>query len=447
MQTKRNAHFSRALASIFAGAALCLAPGLMTGDAAAEEVAPGTTIDASNIDTLLDHTYDGVRVGDALPERIRWMVRNWNLRMTLEANEAWPKDKVLEELTRQYSPQVKLDPSTKEISNYVTGVPFPEIDFENDKDAGWKVVWNFRYGKQQEDNAELPWFVFVLTDGTSGIEREQEWYLFSHHGIGNTRRDHPHVLGDGTLFNKSILAALAPHDVKGTGVLTIRYSTGKLDDTWAYIRTVRRVRRLSGGAWVDPIGGTDQLQDDFQGFNAHPTWYKDFKVVGRQKMFVQADIRKSVLNPEANSHAERYPGMDVTNPPYWNLTHPWQVRDVVIVEAIPPEIHPYSRKLLYFAPGPWTNMFGEFFDKKGEIWKTINLAHKCWCGDLGRAVDFGGFGLTTTPDRNIVYPINGVTVDYQRLHATTFVADRITYNSPNLEPDDISLSMLEEKAR
>lgn len=428
----------------------CFAAGVVatfaTVPVSAADVVPGTVIDKSNFDQMATQTFEGVRIGDAIPERLKWMIRNWGQKLTLEASRPWPKDPRVEALTKEYSGNVRLNPANNEIDGYVAGVPFPDIDWKNDPQAGWKAAWNFRYGKQAEDSVDLPHFMYVLTDGTKGVEREQEWYLFSHQMIGVKRAGVPPVAGDGKIFNKSIIAALAPQDVKGIGVFTIRYTSGQLDDTWAYVRAVRRTRRLSGGAWVDPIGGTDQLNDDFNVINAHPAWYTGFKILSKQKIFAIADVKKPIYNKDGKTPAERYQGMDVTTAPYWNLNHPFQLRDVYVIEGTTPTYHPYSKKIFYLVTDTAASVFGEFYDRKGDLWKTIIMAHKCWCGSWRKNKDFGEYGVDDA-SRNIVYPINGVTADYQRLHATTFVAGQIHYDSVAVTPDFVSLGTMEAQAR
>lgn len=432
-------------AAAWASAVLLTGVALAPGGAAAEDVAPGTVASAANIDQLMGKTFEGVPIGEAIPERYRWMMKNWGLKMTLAKTRAWPRDPRVDALTKEHAGKVRFNSDTKDIEGYVAGVPFPNIDWQKDEWAGFKAAWNFRYGRSRNDILDVPEFMFVLTDGTRGVEREQLWYVLSHEFVGQRRAGQPTTIGDGKIFNKSIISALAPQDIKGLGVFTIRYTTGQLDDTWAYVRAVRRVRRLSGGAWVDPIGGTDLLNDDYDIINAHPAWYSTFKVLGRTKMFVVADVPNPVWHREGRTPAERYQGMNVLEAPYWNLEHPWQLRDIVVVEAVAPTYHPYSKKVIYQSTDVWSNMFAEMYDRKGDIWKTMLQGHKCWCGDWGKNQDFGGFGISDA-SRNIIWGVNGVIADYQRVHATTYVADQMYFDT-DIGPDDVSLATLETRAR
>ena len=66
----------------------------------------------------------------------------------------------------------------------------------------------------------------------------------------------------------------APFDARGIKLLTYRYkdsdkprSEAKNDDTWVYLPTLRRVRRISAAQRTDAISGTDFTMDDLRSFN------------------------------------------------------------------------------------------------------------------------------------------------------------------------------------
>ena len=69
-------------------------------------------------------------------------------------------------------------------------------------------------------------------------------------------------MGDGSILSKTLFFVTAPYDMKGVGIFTVRYDLPKLEDTWVYVKSVRRTRRLSGGAWMDPVDGLDMLNDE-----------------------------------------------------------------------------------------------------------------------------------------------------------------------------------------
>jgi hypothetical protein len=280
----------------------------------------------------------------------------------------------------------------------------------------------------------------------------QQWRFDRIHMIGRVAFD-SHTLGDGSIFHKSLFFAVYPHDIKGLGTFTIRHVAPQLDETWVYIRTVRRVRRLSGGAWVDVIGGTDEIADDTEIFNAHPSWYKDYKILGKMHMLVVANSQGHVPDvakrrswyPDAGSVQEQFPRMDLSVSPYWNPKDVWEIRPVYVLDTIPPEFHPYSHKIAVFDAENWRPYLAETFDKKGDFWKHIVFASGAYYSQDGY--------IDPATGKPPIYMFSawGVYSDYQRRHATSFnippEPQGCVINNPTMTPDHYSLAVLEAAGR
>ena len=414
------------LAVVFAG----MSSGVAAQDTT--EVAPGTVITSSNIDELKKGTFQGYPVADLLSEKIEWQVREWNLTLPLVAPKPIPRDPRLLEATERYSASVQYDPATKMVTGYKAGVPFPNIDM-NDPHSGAKVVWNFTYSQPRADVQDLSKFAFLLIDGETGLERRQFWGYLRYYMKGLVRDTNNPVEGDGTILDKLLLWAWYPQDIRGLGTFTLRYDTGKLPDVWAYVRTVRRVRRLSGGPWMDPIGGTDQLQDDIEIFNAHPSWYQSYKILEKRPILYVANSLKPTWVEDAADPIQQHPRVDLENPPYWNPVDNWEPREVYVVESIPPAEHPYSKKIFYVDAGNWRPIFGEMYDKKGEFWKFQN---------------FASWPLKTEDGGSAVLSAWGQTADFQRRHATIFQShDSWRVNPPDVTAQEVTLNQLEAGGR
>ncbi|MEQ8388932.1 MAG: DUF1329 domain-containing protein [Alphaproteobacteria bacterium] len=415
----------------FIATTLMLSAVTLTG-ASAEALPENTIISKDNLQQSLDKTVDGTPVSDMLADGVGHLVSNYNLKLRIMDPTPWPRDPLMDRLTAANAGKIQLDPATKTPMNWVAGAPFPEVEIESDPKAGLKLIWNYTYGRQEGDSFYNPEFAMVLIDGTQGLDREQIWTQLSYKMVGRLVGN-GHTAGNGTIFNKQLLFALQPHDIEGLGTFAIRYVEPKLNDTWAYVRTVRRIRRLSGGAWMDPIGGTDQLQDDFDIFNAHPAWYPSYKVLGRQKMLVSANnpgpFLKGVLGLGVAD--ERFPAVNLGEAPYWNPIAFWEPREVYIIEATPPEYHPYSKKIIYMDAEEYSLFLGEFFDRKGERWKQMVQLFKVW-----------GSPNNATPERQIVRSGQGHTIDLQRMHATMYILDP-KFNDPTVEEDSVSLRVLD----
>lgn len=400
--------------------------------AAAAELSAGTVIDKGNIDKVKNDTFEGKTIGSMLPEKVEFLIRNYNLKLTLRRSEPVPKDPRWIEATRKYAGDVKFDSKTRRISGYKAGLAFPNVDM-NDPNAAVKLMWNADRagGYPRGDLQDYPQFAFLFIDGDKGIERVQHWALIRNFMTG--RIDGQPVLGDGSIQYTQLLFAHYPYDIRGLGTFTVRYNDGRPDDISAYIKSVRRTRRLSGGAWADPIGGTDQLADEIEIMSAYPLWYPQYKLLGKRWMLAVAHSRVPPWNEEAKTQQEQFPNVDLSGPPYWNPVDEWEPRQVYVIEATPPKEHPYSRKVMYLDADTWVFYFAEAYDKKGELWKTLIFNQR------PIKTQDGGWGVISN---------QGHTIDYQRRHATIFVHGKPSkFNTPGVGPNDVTLGVLEAAGR
>lgn len=430
------------MAMISVGMVMLAGRGHAAAPCGAKEVCPGFVIAAANIDSVMDSTIEGVRVGDALTNRLQYLIRNHGLTIAVQKSTPVRVDPRLIEATKKYSPAVTIDPNTRLISNYKAGVPFPNID-SKDPLAGTKVIWNYNFSQVQDHfgSTSVQPSIWPLIDARTGIERVQYWNFIRYVYIGR-KGSEPPVVGDGSVHHKSLLFAVSPQDIKGIGTFSIRYTTGQLDDTWAYVRAVRRVRRLSGGSWMDPIGGTDHLQDDLETFNAFPTWYPSYRLLGRQKMLMVAEGRSDVFNANASGQKEMYPILNLEAAPYWNPKDNWEVRDVYVVESTTPDFHPYTKKVNWMDAENWRPYLAETFDKKGDFWKSIIF------GSRPFPLSDGYNDPATGKPFLVSFTSWGVNADYQRGHATSFfVPDSFQVNPPWINRETVSLSNLEAAGR
>lgn len=409
----------REFAGIAAGA--LVAASVAGRSARAADVPEGTVIDAASIDGLRGQTFQGKLIGDMLPERLEWQIRKHGLAITLRRTKEIPLDPAYVAASKANAGKVTLDPATKLLAGWSAGLPFPDVA-AGDPNAGVKLMWNNELGAPVR-NMSFPLFAYLLVDGDKGLEREQHWNFTRY--ISSGAGDH--------VANKTMLVAQYPFDLKGTGLFSIRYDDGRLDDGWAYLRSVRRVRKLSGGTWMDPVGSTDQLNDDLEVFNANPTWYKSFKVIGKRWVLAVANSRWPVWNEDSDDPNKAFIGIDLASKPYWNIKNDYEPREVYVIEATPPDEHPYSRKVLYMETRFPRIYYSETYDRKGEFWKFLNF-------QLRPVV-----GLDGTP---AVITACGNVIDFQRNHATVFVTGKqAIINDPKMTTDTLSIGVLESVSR
>ena len=386
------------------------------------EVAPGTLLNASSIDQIKEMTLDGHRIGDLLLPSQEKMIRELGWEMKLIPRGELPIDARLISLTSQYEGEAILN-SELQVENYTAGMPFPVIDPDRDPQAGVKLAYNILRPGWLGDNMDLNPMFFLVIDGENGLEREQGWRFKRFLLDGRTNQ--PHVLDDEKTKYESLIN-LYPQDTRGLGILTVNYKDGRLPDVYAYIKTLRRVRRLSSGAWADPVAATDVLTDETFGLNLNPAWYDGWEILGKRWILGTAHGEIEPVNRDERDPADRFPAMKFDTAPYWNYTETAEPREVWVLKAITPKNHLVSHRHMYVDTTPHAPMmlWQEFFDRKGDLWRILHVAYS----------DF----LWEDVQENLL----GVSIvgffDLLRMHATVLYSggDLWAFNRPGERPAD-----------
>ncbi|HCY62369.1 MAG TPA: DUF1329 domain-containing protein [Oxalobacteraceae bacterium] len=395
--------------------------------AIAADLAEGTVISAANLDQVRNATFEGHTIGSMLTEKMEWRIRNNGWKITLARSKKVPLDQNWVKASKANEGKTKINDATCKVDGWKAGAPFPTIDMK-DAEAAKKIIWNLSLGSLVGDVSSVPHFTQVLVDGKSGIHAElvAEFTRFNMKGrlTGSSS-----MIGDDDESARQLLFFKAPSEVKGIGTYTMMYDSTKVPDVWAYVPAVRRTRRLSGGAWMDPVGSSDQLQDDLDGFNARPCWYPGYKLLGKRWVLAAANSRLDVWNTKASATAEKYPTLD-QSAPYWNLNNGFEPREVYMVEVATPSQHPYSKKVLYVETEYPRVHYVEAYNRKGEFWKFMELHSyvNTKAGDI----------------RTVAIDV----IDFQRNHATISLIDVSTWRTNfDAKPSDVSLTRLESAGR
>jgi len=431
-----NATHSMGMRRIARSLGIVGAIGLLAGTQAAMagELQAGFVITKDNYDKIKNETFEGKTVASMVPEKLEYMIKNFGLTMKIAHSKKIEMDPKYVEASKKNIGTVKFNTADRTMSNWQAGMPFPPETIKmDDPNAGDKVIWNLRadtYGATMD----LRNISFVFISGDKGVERVQRWQSMRYYMEGRLDGG-PVTVGDGDIAQKTYLFATSPQDIRGLGTFSIRYNdptSAKPDATWAYLKSVRRTRRLSGGAWMDPIGGTDQLYDDWDIWDAFPTKYQSNKLIGKRWVFAIAHSPDLSVDTSKEGTPEEFPSVGLTEAPYFfpakNIE--WEPREVYVVEGTPPPEHPYSKKVVYMEvafPRPY---LGEMYDQKGEFWKFMVFQNRPDVGDDGYKA---------------VMPVVGHVIDVKRNHSTTWSAN-MKSNPAGVKEADVSLSKLEEVA-
>lgn len=404
------------------------AGGLLCKCALAEELSAGTVLDSGNIEGLMESTFEGHRVSDLLVGSQRLLISQYGMKVELSSSRPIVVSPDIVDATERYSGEVRLDPQTRKVAGFTAGVAFPRIE-PDDPDIALKLIWNQFYlapalGDVQEVS-DITAFTIGANDGVRRTQslRGQQLRMEGRFSGG------PATLGNGLVHKMQVDYFTAPRDIAGTGVFQIKYNDGRVDDVFAYVKTARRIRRLSGGTWMDPTGALDFLNDDSFLFNSYPLWHQGYRYLGKRWML-------AVVHQPAILGSDSSQRLDFENPPHWNNKGlKFEPRGVHVIEVITPDAHPYLKKVLYMEADPYFPhfYFGEYYDRKGELWRV----HQSHFGEKEMADGKPGF-----------YIAGFSVVDVQREQATALdlVPDGYVLNRPGVVPEDFRPEILKEAA-
>ena len=352
---------------------------------AQEEIPEGTPLNKGNLDQLLGKKLDGHNMRDLLSKDLESFIRDhgWSWVRLLKSYENDPKKtpikKGLLEGTNLFKGQAKLNPTTKVVENFTAGIPFTDISLD-DPMAGYKIMNNSQKGPWLTDSA-FGLIDGLLIDSKSGPQKQIGFTagIFRYKG-----RQHKPWNIEGVDKNMVFMVFQKyPTDAKGVGMMMLLYPDGRLPDIYAYVRMIRRTRRLGGGAWGDPLAGTDFNFDEvLGGLIADPSWYQNVKLLG--KRYTIANLHGEMELPPGfpfpgmvstrSDMKGRFPQIDIQGPPYWTLKQVGEPVSVYEVEITPPKGFSWSKRIAYYGTHPYlpANYWSFIYDKKGKLWKILN---------------------------------------------------------------------------
>jgi hypothetical protein len=285
--------------------------------------------------------------------------------------------------TERFRGQPRIGPENS-LENYTAGQPFPmeEIDCQGDPQAGAKIIWNFDY--QWSGDGSSASFLYTYWD------RGEELPLFyegTSRNIILSHRVEKEYLDetDGDLFRGEKrkgaggLEVDQPHDARGIMIMSYRYKASdrplaetKNDDTWVYVPTLRRVRRISSAQRTDAVSGTDFTFDDLRSFSGIPPQY-EWECLGEMELIAPMNTKVRAY-PYAKDHNFGPYGLSYAD-------DNWEMRKAIKIRFTPRNAdHPYEYKDIYIDKETMTALYSFAYDRKGELWKIIWHNHR-WSED------------------------------------------------------------------
>mgnify|MGYP000878748919 CR=1 FL=1 len=159
-------------------------------------------------------------------------------------------------------------------------------------------------------------------------------------------------------YRQSLHPILEPFDLKGIGVTSYRYlDPDHQDDSWLYLPSLRRVRRLSAAQRSDALFGQDTDLDSYYGYDGHPAWM-DWKLLGEGEML-------GVV------HGANYPVKWAPGRGNFAFDEVWEKRPVWIIEGTSkfPQ-YSYGKRVIYVDKEAYVVLYSDIYDRAGELWKV-----------------------------------------------------------------------------
>ena len=328
--------------------------------------------------------------------------------------------------TAKFQSKVSLGADSS-LVGYVAGEPFdPESFKAGDATSGAKAAWNFNFRWQRQglsiDPVHWVWVrkggdheghelrknkEFGKLFGGGGTFNRALWSsykrVYFNHRADMASQDYKlkGSMARDTEF-RELTSFYDPFDIAGTAFMILRHlDPKKADDSWAYVPSTRRVRRISVEAKTDSLLGTDHTLEDFYCF-AGRVMEHDWEYVGTARILAVARSR--------NTNTV-YGG-----PNGWVPVDDWELRKSdVFIQKPRSSNHPYSVKYIFTDRQTHSCHHSVAFDQAGKLWKVWQQS-KTWSEDpqgLGRK------GMSDTP--------TGVNVNlYQSIQVVDLQNDRGT---------------------
>jgi hypothetical protein len=386
--------------SLFAAASLALGAATVRADAPA----PGTVINKANADSIKDMVSPGVM---------------WCLQHGMVIKVA-PYKKIewnppYKEATEKYSGQVKLSEDGRSVEGHVSGLPFPKID-PNDPQVALKIMFNYEYRPFINDDFDLRNFdadTGTISESPLAVERH---FILDHlRTLFYTARlyiDPKPILlpnSESVRAKQSLHPILEPFDLKGVGLTGIRYlDPDRQDDTWLYLPSLRRVRRLSSAQRSDALFGQDTDVDSYGGYAGQIPWF-NWKFLGDKKIL-------------GTFHADDFPVKWCENGGDFVYCDNWEPRDAWVLEGVAKQPqYAYGKRVLFIDKETYFVAYSDIYDKAGQLWKI-------WLNQWGfRPKATPSYGETYPSDMPFLSSIS--MVDMQLTHATRAALPSAKYPS------------------
>ncbi len=337
-----------------------------------------------------------------LPEPV-WVHRDRIFHADMElvvgpAQRDYSPPPVYRRATDRHRGKAKLGPAGT-LVGYVAGQPFPmdSVDCQGDPAAGTKIIWNFTH-RWQGFGADAHFRYSYIDRGEllpllyRGRSRA---YFLKHRPEPQFSEQEGDVFQSETRYAVIGFDVEAPPEARGTRALTYRYEASfgtpasfQPEDTWVYLRDLRRIRKVSETQRSAAVAGTDFSFDDLFSFSGLPPQY-EWSCLGETEVLAPVNTQRlgyPYTSADRNGTPEAPPELAADfGPSHLSFANDrWELRRAIRVEMKPKDpTHPYRRKVIWLDRQTLQPLYSFAYDRNGELWKIIYHNHRWSEDDLG----------------------------------------------------------------
>ncbi|MBN2468729.1 MAG: DUF1329 domain-containing protein [Deltaproteobacteria bacterium] len=344
-------------------------------------------------------------------ENIYDMVKK-GMEMVIAPYKPWPVPKSFMEVTISNKGRAVLDKNgnlrDKDGGWWTGGIPFFDLS-KNDPQAGVKAWYN-QINTFDGDDFTHDWVLMEYVNSAGDVERtiSMSWdrLFLTTREILEPKPTYSPAFKD--VFFKELVYGQDPDDLRGFGNLTYRYHDQAIpDDSFNYIPSIRRVRRLSSDQRFDAFMNCDATIGDFRTLDVPMSqWnWKVIEVKPKLTTLFSCDYITETHNTRRLNPSTVGRKFFRAN---WRL---WP--EVWVIEATPKTKKAcsiYSKKIIWCLGGCWKSGFSQGFDDKGALWKTTQNY-------------FYGYGDGTILDKGAHYETVYYNYDHLNDHASPWSID------------------------
>ncbi len=272
----------------------------------------------------------------------------------------YPAHRNLEYLPEYYAATIETQKSVKidednTLIGFKGGVAFPHAK------NGLEAAWNVRRMYTSDD--AMSSLVDRIVSPAGKIKKTIQIAKVMTLGEGRITHKLPNP---NKLAQKIVAFYTYPADTAGTCFMAYSYlDSTKLDETWLYLPTLRRVRRapsMTGGGQIDGELCMDENGQEFRGNVNDWTW----KLHGKKEHYVAYNcfsIFVKGTKPEDECWAQDL------NPERLR----YELHRVYKLEANAIEglNHPYKKRVGFYDEDAWQPLLGDRYDKRGDIYRQF----------------------------------------------------------------------------